>query len=124
MTQTSFTIGTDDLGIPVLPNPIALYDELMGAIEPELVSTVVPTLRQKYQGESPADSKARAARYKKAFKAYDTALKAYKDALSSKTRAYAHAAATSLEQYAKESENLDLQDLESAIDAEPSSAHS
>ena len=48
-----------------------VYDTLMGTIEPELLSAVIPTLEEKYRNEDPVRRIARMARYTEAFRRYD-----------------------------------------------------
>jgi len=47
------------------------YDVLMGPIEPELTSSVRPTLSEKYHRETPEQRQARLQRYRRAFAEYD-----------------------------------------------------
>lgn len=50
---------------------VELYDLLMADIEPDLVTSTIPTLEEKYRGESPEDAKKRAERYAKAFVTFE-----------------------------------------------------
>ena len=54
-----------------------LYDEIMAKIEPELTTTQLPSLAEKYKNETPEQAKARAERYSKAFLAYEKAYVPY-----------------------------------------------
>lgn len=66
------SVGTGVFPVPpVIPSGEEVYDSIMGGIEPELVTTVLPTLKEKYKDETPAAAKARAERYEKAFAEYD-----------------------------------------------------
>jgi hypothetical protein len=56
---------------PSLKPGAELYDSIMSAIEPDLVSTAIPHLRTKYRGESPADRRTRADRYLSALEEYE-----------------------------------------------------
>ena len=51
-----------------------VYDVLMAQIEPDLVESMIPTLVEKYKGESSAEKKVRAERYEKAFVEFDAML--------------------------------------------------
>jgi hypothetical protein len=51
-----------------------LYDEIMAAIDPELVSANIPLLKEKYADETPEQSDARAARYDWAYEEFDRRL--------------------------------------------------
>ena len=48
-----------------------LYDFIMQTIEPDLLSSTIGTLDEKYAGESATDRNARLFRYKKAFEDFD-----------------------------------------------------
>lgn len=54
-----------------LPTGTQIYDGIMAKIEPELMTTEVQTLSEKYRDESPEDHKIRMARYDVAFAEYD-----------------------------------------------------
>lgn len=100
---------------PVILTADAVYDLLMGQIEPELVSSVVDTLKAKYAGESPEQATARAARYSKAFAAYDKRLAQYITDLHRVIHQYARTAAKSLEVTGRTIDNAILQTLDTAM---------
>jgi hypothetical protein len=54
-----------------------LYDRIMGAIDPELVTSALPTLAATYAAETPEQAAARAARYTAAFAEYERQFQAY-----------------------------------------------
>lgn len=54
--------------------PQWVYDTLMSSIEPDLLSTNIQTLDEKYKGESAEDRKARLERYVLAFMIFDECL--------------------------------------------------
>ena len=54
-----------------IPSGEEVYNGIMGRIEPELLTTVIPTLEEKYKGEAEAQRAARLERYKKAYEEYD-----------------------------------------------------
>jgi hypothetical protein len=89
-----------------------LYNQLMAEIEPELLSENLPLLEQKYRGETPADAKARAERYTKAFEAYDKKLKGYLGELDEKVRGYQRQALKSAEAHEREEEDVKLHSIE------------
>lgn len=68
-TGSSATIVSADQGVlPVqIPSAEDIYDALMGDIEPELVSTHIPKLKDKYINETAADRQARMERYQQAY---------------------------------------------------------
>ena len=53
---------------------VDLYDLLMGEIEPDLMSAVIPKLAKLYAGETPGEARARAERYARAFATFDERL--------------------------------------------------
>ncbi len=53
------------------PTGQQIYDAIMAGIEPELVSSVVPTLKEKYKNETLEQAKLRSERYRKAYAQYD-----------------------------------------------------
>lgn len=97
---------------PVIPTGAALYDRLMTDIEPELVSSVLPTLAKTYRGESPIESRIRAERYTRAFQRYDKALDKYLFALGHTMKKNAATAAASLEQSERAAEKENISELE------------
>lgn len=64
MTTLPFTLSGAAL-------PIRLYDAIMAEIEPELTSTMAPTLKQRYRHETAPEKAARMARYEEAFALFD-----------------------------------------------------
>lgn len=56
---------------PVVPGGEEVYDRIMSAIEPELVTAVLPTLAEKYANETQVERDARMERYKAAFIKYE-----------------------------------------------------
>lgn len=52
---------------------IKIYDFLMGRILPELKSSELPLLSERYKDETPEERQARAERYEMAFQEYDKA---------------------------------------------------
>ncbi len=67
---------TNGLPFP-LPTGREVYDALMSSIEPDLLTDVIPTLDQKYSGESAEHRHERYVRYRLAYKKYDEAYKAW-----------------------------------------------
>jgi hypothetical protein len=58
----------DDL---TLPTGQALYDAIMGQIEPDLVTAELPKLPEKFAKDTPEEKEARSFRYKRAYEQYD-----------------------------------------------------
>ncbi len=98
-----------------IPSGEALYDQLMGEIEPELLAGNLPLLDEKYKDEPPAQAKARADRYEKAFAEYDKRLKAYLGDLDQRAHAYHRMALKSAEEKEKQDEDTHLHSIESAF---------
>ena len=63
-----------------------LYDFIMQTIEPDLLSSTIGTLDEKYAGESATDRNARLFRYKKAFEDFDDLLNLIQDGLTEKAQ--------------------------------------
>lgn len=106
MDDTQTTPAGENVGRQV-------YDMLMSAIEPELVSSVIPTLKAKYKDETPMQKAARGERYREAFKKYDAV---YADFIQEATQVVHDSkmeALASAEAKAKEDDTNELNALES-----------
>jgi hypothetical protein len=90
-----------------------VYDALMGAIEPDLVTSAIPGLTAKYTGETPADKKARAKRYDAAFKEYNTLMKNLMKQMRTHSKQSKRKALASTEAKEREVEGTELLQLES-----------
>lgn len=100
---------------PTIPTGEELYNALMSKIEPDLVTSVLPTLDAKYKGESKEDAAARAKRYEAAFAEYEKQLKAYVAGLQGQVHQYKRAAIQSAEKDERTKEGTELNSLEQAI---------
>lgn len=108
----------------VIPTGAELYDQIMGAIEPELLSANVPHLDEKYAGESDADRAKRYDRYTKAYAQYDKRYAAWESDMKNKVHAYRKTAFNSVEAESREEEVDSLKQLEADIETAPAdSAH-
>ena len=105
----------DDIAAPVIPNGEELYDYLMQQIEPELTSSQVHTLREKYKDESAQEKKQRSKRYKAAFATYDEVYKKYMEDLHDQVVAYKRNTMKSLEGKDREREEESMEQLEDLI---------
>lgn len=101
------------IAMPVLPAPEELYDQLMGPIEPELLSSAIPGLEAKYAGESKSDAKKRAARYQAAFAAYKKRFDDYAAQMRDATRNFERLALGAAEQFSQASEQSAMSGLSS-----------
>ncbi|MCF7844769.1 MAG: hypothetical protein K9M03_03005 [Kiritimatiellales bacterium] len=101
--------------IPIVPSTNELYDSLMSKIEPELVSSQVPLLEEKYKGETKDQRAKRAEKYKKAYKAFMKAFGLYMIDLNHKIGAYRKQAYASAEINNRSKEQERLTNLENTI---------
>lgn len=100
---------------PVIPSGQEIFDSIMKDIEPDLISTNVNTLEEKYGGEPEDQKKARLERYKLAFAEYDKRYKVYMDDLTQKVAEYTKYEMKKIEIKNKEKERQVLADLEASI---------
>ncbi len=98
-----------------LTNGEAMYNMLMMQIEPDLVTSSLPVLNDKYKNETPEQSAARAKRYEAAFAEYEKRLSEYLGNLQQKTHEYRRTALQSAEQDEKDKDNQKLHSLEQAF---------
>ena len=82
-----------------LPTGTQIYDAIMGEIEPELVSAVIPTLEDTYKEETADEHEARMKRYEEAFSLYDRCYQAYMDKLTGEVRDRKRSARAESEQH-------------------------
>ncbi len=87
----------------------------MMQIEPELTSSQVYTLKEKYPNETKEDARKRVTRYAKAFQQYDENFKEYSSGLKEKTKLFARTAAKSVEAYSQEQDQEALAEIASAM---------
>ncbi len=92
-----------------------LYDLIMADIEPDLLLANIPTLDQKYLGESPEEHTARMQRYDAAYKKFDKEFEKFMSEVNDKVRVSKRSALKEQEEGAKVQEETALQSLESAF---------
>jgi len=102
---------------PQIPGGDEVYDRLMSAIEPDLVTAVLPTLEQKYANETQQERDVRMERYKKAFLAYQKAHAEFLMSQEGQVRGYKKNMMSSVEQRAGSSDINALADIESQMSA-------
>lgn len=102
---------------PAIPSGEEIYDQIMGKIEPELMTAVLPTLKEKYKDETPEAAKVRAQRYQVAFAEYDKQYAVYLQSQEGTMRSYQMNLGRAVENVARDDEAPKLGDLESAISA-------
>lgn len=113
MPTPAFTFPTP----PTIPSGRKIYDSIMSKIEPELVSSSLPTLNEKYKNETAIEKKARTARYNEAFAKYRKEFNEYIADLEKKVYQYHKAAMRSTEKDSRKKETEELSSIESAINA-------
>mgnify|MGYP001199310590 CR=1 FL=1 len=112
------TSSAQDSGTPILPviqGGQEVYDAIMGGIEPDLLSTNIDTLDEKYAGESEEEQAERMERYKKAFIEYQKQYAEYRDAQKGEIRVFSKSLMGSVEQKSDSSDASAIDDIESAI---------
>lgn len=102
-------------GLPPLLSGDALYDVLMGSIEPELTTPQLPTLMEKYAHETLDEKQARAERYERAFAEFDRALQEYQKTCDRQIRDYKRAAIASIEAKAAQMDDVEIHEITSLI---------
>lgn len=106
---------------PVLPEPPQIpesgeiFDRIMGKIEPELTTKMLPTLETKYKDETPEQHEARQERYKRAMEEYRKEMDAYMTLLQSDISQYERNARELGEFADKQAESAELDSITSAI---------
>ena len=100
---------------PVIPSGQEIFDKIMQEIEPDLISTNVNTLEEKYGAEPEEEKKARLEKYKLAFAEYDKKYKVYMDDLTKRVAEYTKYEMKKIEVKNKEKEQEVLADLEASI---------
>jgi len=100
------------LTLPKLPKAEELYNSIMEAIEPELTTSQIPVLKQKYVKETATEKAARLKRYDQAFAAYDKAQEAYLKELTSKVDVFRKQALGEAERTSKKEEQEKLATIE------------
>ncbi len=88
---------------------------IMGEIEPELVSTNVDHLEEKYGDEPEEQKKERLLRYQKAFEEYDKRYKEYMTSLTTQVNDYLKSEMQRIEGENKKREEGLLNNLEASI---------
>ena len=102
---------------PKIPSGQEIYDSIMQKIEPELVSAVIPTLKEKYKDETPEAKEARKKRYNNAFAKYQKEFKAYMEKIHEESHKYVLDLRNSMEEKSRAKEEDELSSLESQINS-------
>lgn len=116
MPQTDDSaVPVDSLLPPVIPTGIQVFDLIMAQIEPDLVSTTVTTLDEKYKDETPAQAKARAERYVKAYEKYEEAYARFTSFMNVRVAGWQHITIKRAEEKSNKTDASELSSLESDI---------
>ena len=100
----------------LIPSGSEIYDSFMALIEPELLSVNLPTLAEKYKGESDEERKTRMERYRRAFAAYDKAYEKWITGLRNAVKQKRSEAYRAAEEKENGEEVSALQDLEAQFE--------
>jgi hypothetical protein len=92
-----------------------LYDLIMADIEPDLLLANIPTLDQKYQGETPEEHAARMKRYEAAYKKFDAEFSKFMSEVNDKVKVSKRNTLKEAEEKARNQEENQLNSLESAF---------
>lgn len=117
MVDQTFTAGTPVLrmDIPITQSAEEIYDAIMIGIEPELTSSQISTLEEKYKNETPEEKAARDERYAKASAEYDRQLAAFNATMKQKVRSMHREAMGDLEGVHRDNEAHVMSSIESSL---------
>ncbi len=115
--QGDGSTGGSGSPLPALPpmpvDGAEVYDQIMGAIEPDLTNAQRPLLIEKYKDETPEQTQVRMERYNQAFAEYEKQYKAYRVKRDGEMRSFENTLRKSVEKSATSDETNALQNLES-----------
>ena len=114
-TSASGQASTAAVKMPQIPEGQAVYDWIMGHIEPELVTAQKEKLPELYQNETPEQAQVRAARYAKAFEEYDKQYQQYRIAQEGNVHTFQKQVMSGVEARAKVREETDMSSVEDQI---------
>lgn len=100
---------------PTIPSGRAIYDWIMGQIEPELVSSSLPLLKTKYKDETEGEKETRKQRYNAAFAKYYEMYEVYLADLDARIHRYYREALRSIEERNNLQEKQTLDDISVAL---------
>ncbi|MEN9561259.1 MAG: hypothetical protein RIQ56_532 [Candidatus Parcubacteria bacterium] len=103
------TQGSGQTTAPRIPTGQELYDTIMGEIEPDLTSSGIKTLAEKYKDEKPGETIMRKQRYELAMERYNQAYSDYIETLHAQVERYRRSSFNEIElkDRARESSILD-----------------
>jgi hypothetical protein len=100
-----------------LPTPEETYDAIMGQIDPELTTSKLPLLDEKYKTETQEQTLARKEKYVRSFQAYDEKFREYRREIEQRSQSYQRSVMAANESLQRGSESAQM----SAIETEFSS---
>jgi hypothetical protein len=92
-----------------------IYDSIMRQIEPELISSALPTLNMKHQYETAEEKRARGERYRKSFIKYYEAFEVYVADMRDRIHRYQHGAMKTVEEASRWEEGMALDNLSASM---------
>lgn len=92
-----------------------IYDYIMNGIEPDLVSSAVGTLEEKYKNETPEQKEQRKERYDNAYAEYEKRYKQYRDTREQAMRLHKNKVMKSFEEEDREHDANGMQSIEQQI---------
>jgi len=99
-----------------IPTGEDLHDAIMGAIEPDLLTSNIHGLDEKYEDESEEDKAKRMERYKKAFKKYNGMYTKWMSSLHSEASSYKASVLEKALSASNEEDDAMADDIESQFD--------
>ena len=115
-TQTTKTGQAGSLpSLPTIFQGDDLYDQIMGEIEPDLVTATYKTLDEKYAGETQEQALARKERYEKAFVEYKRRFDLYTSEWNGQLRTFQCGVIHALEADDRSEEDALMSQLETAF---------
>jgi hypothetical protein len=96
-----------------------IYDMIMAAIEPELMTVNIPQLEEMYQDETPEARGVRFQHYTECYRLYDEAYAQWSANLKTTVDQYRKSALRSAEEESREAEQAKMEKLLSSFEAKP-----
>lgn len=115
MTNPEVTVTADANG---KLDPASVYDALMGQIDPELVTSEIPKLTEKYKDETPEQRRDRAEHYNEAYEQYESMLTEFVGGLKEHANTQRRKALVSAEAESRKVEEGELQKMEELFTTE------
>lgn len=114
---------TDDSGVlpfprelPPLPrNGTELYDSIMRMVEPELISSEIPKVRERLTKEGPEQAKEHAKRYMEAFRKFNQIMKQSEKTMHQEIKDFTRTAYASLEQISLSFDHDRMEEIEEGL---------